>query len=748
MNQRLKTLKACYSSLLIGVLGVVLCLTSAGSYLEEEWGLAWLFKLRGTTVAPHEVVIVNIDKNSAESLQLPENPEKWSRAYYAQLIDKINKNNAAIIAFNIFFGEAHDPDNDGRMANMMVAGKNVVLSNYLKQYIPPNSEPRYDYRYEYLTEPLVVLEKAALGVAPFPLPKTVSTVKQFWAYKNSAGEIPTFPVIVFQSYVLRQAYPEFLQLINHIAPDLVVNLPKQFAELSGHYQTQDITRQLRTVFAKKIDPGHFEDLLVSANFSQEKERMLRAWFALITSQDILYFNHYGKSGAIQTITFADAMTSLSFNPNVYDNKIVMIGYSDNIEPERNHGFYTDLADDPGEALSSTEIAATAVANLIDNSWLKTLPLPQQLALVILWGVLLGVICRFLRYRYAVMLIFCLSAIYGGIAYYQFSRAALWIPLFIPLFAQTPSVLFLATCGHYLKNKKEQFNMFKAFTFYLPDDVVKNVVRKPEREAMDGFGELMQGVCLASDAGQYTTLSESMSPDELHVLMNQYYGVIFPHVAKTGGIISDVIGDAMLALWATPKIERTHRINACNAALSIKQSVADFNSAQPHYIRTRLGLHFGEMRLGNVGAADHYEYRAIGDIINTSTRIEGLNKFLGTDILASAPVIEGLDQFHTREMGVFILKGKTFPVKIYQLIGYSSRVDGQWLTLNNDFVRALRLFQGYQWVLALAAFEAIKKRYPNDGPTLFYIQYLSTRINAIPKNLPKGQEARIEIGNIT
>ncbi|NOS87565.1 MAG: CHASE2 domain-containing protein, partial [Methylococcaceae bacterium] len=140
MNQRLKTLKACYSSLLIGVLGVVLCLTSAGSYLEEEWGLAWLFKLRGTTVAPHEVVIVNIDKNSAESLQLPENPEKWSRAYYAQLIDKINKNNAAIIAFNIFFGEAHDPDNDGRMANMMVAGKNVVLSNYLKQYIPPNSE--------------------------------------------------------------------------------------------------------------------------------------------------------------------------------------------------------------------------------------------------------------------------------------------------------------------------------------------------------------------------------------------------------------------------------------------------------------------------------------------------------------------------------------------------------------------------------------------------------------------------------
>ena len=134
-------------------------------------------------------------------------------------------------------------------------------------------------------------------------------------------------------------------------------------------------------------------------------------------------------------------------------------------------------------------------------------------------------------------------------------------------------------------------MYKAFSFYLPDTVVTKITREPGMDAMNNFGELMEGVCMATDAGQYTTLSESLDPVELNNLMNQYYGVIFPHVKNTNGIISDVIGDAMLALWASPQAEIQHRMNACRAALAIKIAIERFNQFQIHQLPTRLGLHY-------------------------------------------------------------------------------------------------------------------------------------------------------------
>jgi adenylate cyclase len=314
--------------------------------------------------------------------------------------------------------------------------------------------------------------------------------------------------------------------------------------------------------------------------------------------------------------------------------------------------------------------------------------------------------------------------------------------------QTPLVLIVVTTSHFLKSTKDQQNMYKAFSFYLPDHVVSKIARQPGFDAMNNYGELMQGVCMATDAGQYTTLSETMDPLALNNLMNQYYGVMFPQVKKHHGIISDVIGDAMLALWAAPLLEAKSRINACHAALAIKTAIDNFNRTQPHQLPTRLGLHYGEMRLGNVGAVEHYEYRAVGDIVNTATRIEGLNKFLGTHILVSASVIESLPGFFTREMGVFILKGKTLPIMIFELIAPIDHIEPYWPPLVAAFTKALKLFQSYQWPKALEAFLDIKNEYPEDGPTHFYISYLRQRVSFLPEKHPDDHPARIEIGNIS
>jgi adenylate cyclase len=749
MDVCIKTSKACLSALLIGIFGAVLCLTNLGLYFEEELGLAWLFKFRGSMTSPKDVIIVNIDKTSAENLGLPEDPEKWPRAYYAKLIDQLNQKNPAIIAFNIYFDEDRDPENDTMLAKAIAGGKNIILSNYLKQYIVPSAYPSNEFRYERIIDPISVLDRAALGASPFPLPKTSSTVKKFCTYKKSAGDIPTFPVTVFQCYVIKKAYPETLQLLHQIDPVLESTLPKTFEQLTTEYKAVEIIQKIQSAFATKTKSlTQLDDLLTAAKYSPEKTHLLKSWFSLLKGSDSLYFNHYGKVGTITTIPFYQVLSGNNLNPELFNNKVILVGYSENIEPEKNQGFYTDFSSDNGETISSTEIAATAVANLIDNSWLKHFPLQYQFLLVLLWSVLLHGVCRLFTYKLAVSLILALSTGYVAFAYFRFTTAHVWFPLFVPIMLQTPVVLVVATISHFLKNKKDHQNMYKAFSFYLPDNVVSKIAREPGLDAMNDYGELMEGVCMATDAGQYTTLSETMDPLALNNLMNQYYGVIFPYVKNTNGIISDIIGDAMLALWAAPRAETQHRINACRAALAIKMAIECFNRSQAHQLPTRLGLHYGEMRLGNVGAMDHYEYRAVGDIINTATRIEGLNKLLGTDILVSAPVIEDLSEFFTREMGVFILKGKTFPVKVFELITPIEQLESHWLELNAAFTKALKLFQSYQWPKALEAFLDINNKHPDDGPTRFYISYLNQHLSLLPEKRHNEQAALIEIGNTT
>jgi len=742
----MKVFNICLSTLLIAIFGAVLCLTRMGLYLEEEIGLSLLFKLRGPLPAPDKVVIVSIDKASAQILHLPDDPEKWPRAYYAQLINKLNQQNPAIIAFNLHFGETRDSQNDAMLASAMAERRNIILSNYLKQYSIPSVDRQQLFRYERIIDPIPILDQAALGTAPFPLPKTSSTVKEFWAYKNSAGDIPTFPSTVFQCYVFKQVYAEIMPLLLKVKPALDTYLPTSFNRLTGEFNVLEVLQRIKAELANDSESlQQLEKLIIAGGFTSEKTRLIQSWLALLKERDSLYLNHYGNTETITTIPFYQAMVMDILNPDLFRDKIVLVGYSETIEPEKNQGLYTVFSNSSGGNISPIEIAATAVANLIDKSWIKPLVLKYQFLLVLGWGLLLIASCRLFSYKISLSLMAVFSSAYLSLAYYEFSTYYLWMPLCIPLMIQTPVVLIFSSILRFQQSKQENRNIHKAFSFYLPDDVVNQVTAKTGGGLMHDFGELMHGVCMATDAGQYTTLSETMNPLELNVLMNRYYGIMFPQVTQHHGIISDVIGDAMLALWAKPVADIQTRINACRAALEIKAAIDCFNQSQQHQLPTRLGLHYGEMRLGNVGAVDHFEYRAIGDTINTANRIEGLNKVLGTHILVSANVIEGLSGFSTREMGVFIMKGKTLPITIFELLEPNTP---EWPQLLSSFTNALKLFQSYQWHKALNLFIEIAKNFPADGPTRFYIGYLQQHLPFFGQNSNPEHAAIIEIGNIT
>jgi adenylate cyclase len=137
------------------------------------------------------------------------------------------------------------------------------------------------------------------------------------------------------------------------------------------------------------------------------------------------------------------------------------------------------------------------------------------------------------------------------------------------------------------------------------------------------------------------------------------------------------------------------------------------------LRTRIGLHSGQMLLGQVGAGQHYEYRAVGDIVNTASRLQALNKQLGTRVLVSEAAIEGLHDVVARPLGAFILAGKTASVRICELLGIGAAGAPQraeW-TL---FAEALGRYRAGDLPDAARRFEQVLNLAPNDGPARFYL----------------------------
>src|SRR6185436_13346720 len=168
-------------------------------------------------------------------------------------------------------------------------------------------------------------------------------------------------------------------------------------------------------------------------------------------------------------------------------------------------------------------------------------------------------------------------------------------------------------------------------------------------------------------------------------------------------------------------DRDLRARACRAAYDIAHAVDRFNDSSPDFkLPTRIGLHSGRLMLGPVGAIDHYEFRAVGDPVNATARIQELNKHLGTRLLASEDVLEGVDEFLTRRLGTFLLAGKTRPLVVHELICRREEADAEQVDAVASFGAALADWERQDWRQAAAGFgRLVEER--GDPASRFYAE---------------------------
>ena len=303
-------------------------------------------------------------------------------------------------------------------------------------------------------------------------------------------------------------------------------------------------------------------------------------------------------------------------------------------------------------------------------------------------------------------------------------------LSFPCFFSHLAAFLGANLINYLTAHRERQNVKTALGFYLPANVVTELTK--DLSFINKGDKKVYSTCLITDAENYTTLSERMTPEDLSTHMKEYYRYLFGEVKKMEGLVCNIIGDSMLALWPSAEPEIRLRKKGCQAALQIVHAVAQFNSKhQTKPLPTRIGLHCGYLLMDNIGAEDHFEYAPVGDIINTVSRIEGLNKRLATQILASEEALQGVAGIESREIGLFLLSGKKQPVTIYELFGTKEQTNN-WSRLCKDtFPEALILFRAGKWDKALAAFEQCLILDAEDGPSRFYAQLCESYLQKPP-----------------
>jgi adenylate cyclase len=722
----------------VGLMGLVFSFTHMARSFEEDLGLDLFFKLRGIQQPPTEAVVVSIDRDSAENLKIPDNPDKWPRSVHARLVDTLERAGAKAITFDVHFIEPKVTEDDHLFEQAIRRAGNVVLADAMRAKDIPTSSAGNDVSdtttIVKLTKPFEPFAQAATGTAPFVLPRIPFKVNQYWTFQQGAGDVPTFPVAALQLYGWEE-FGDLVQLVKQVTPAYAERVPADVEKERITRGLVGMIRDLRDLF--EGDPllgGKVREELERSGLrakDEDRYRRLKALINIYGGEASRYINFYGPPGTIPTIPYHQALQIGTESGPAFDvvkRKAVFVDLSEILLAKRKDSFYTVFSQGNGVFIGGVEIAASAFLNILDDATIVPISLPAHIGLLLSWGIIVGVLCRLLPISMAAGAMFGIAGLYLALAAYQFQSGQQWYPLVLPLLVQLPIGFGGAVLWNYVESERERKNIRNAFGLYLPNDVVDQLAK--DMANIKGTTQVVYGTCLFTDAGDYTALSEKMTPKELSDFLGRYFEALFQPVRKHGGLIVDLKGDSILAIWKGPQDDPALRKMACLAALEMSESVARFNqSVAPYSLPTRIGLHAGELTIGAVGAMDHYEYRPTGDVVNTASRVEGFNKYVGTQIAVSDEVIQGLDGLLTRQLGMFRLKGKGKPLGLHELVNRLEQVDQAQRETCMIFAEGLTAFRTRSWDQARAAFQQCIDVTEKDGPSQFYLalcdQYLKT-----------------------
>jgi len=683
------------------------------------------FLFRGPVPAGQELAIVAIDDDSLKSYgRWP-----WSRQVFSQLMERLKEAQPKVIGLDIIFAEKSET----AMTAMVQR-----LRKKITRRGPPGSR-----------EMLALLqEEEKAADADRRLAEVIGqgapTILGFYFKKVGAKVISAAPPRALEPTVIQVSTYNIVRRLGRKAKHLPiigaegveVNVPViTTAAAGGGYfnMIPDPDGAVRWypmaiaygpyVFAplSLVTLQHYLDnkpLMIAVSHLGVKEVRLGRDIIPVDRYGRLFINYLGPPGDFPTYSAKSVMEG-KVPAKAFKDKIVLVGATA-------VGVYDMRVTPFSGVFPGIEIQATIVDNVLRRNFLRLppySPLPELL-LILVFGIFLGLVLPRVSAIWVFLIGLYLLLGYIALNYIIFRYLKVNLDLFYPMLQ-----IILVSAGinlqSFLAEEKARASLKKAFQSYVAPSVVEEIIKNPALLRLGG--ERRELTIFFCDIRGFTTLSETLAPEDLAGILHDFLNPMSKIVVKHGGTIDKFMGDAIMALFGAPLHYPDHARRACETALEMIETLRALDQewvgqGRPT-IKIGVGINTGMVAVGNMGSDTLFDYTAIGDNVNLASRLEGLNKYYGSEIIVSDFTAATLNQeFILRELDLVRVKGKKQPVAIFELLGTAPPDPGLAKFLHL-YHQGLGLFRQRQWEESHNAFSSASELRPQDHHCHRYISLI-------------------------
>jgi len=363
------------------------------------------------------------------------------------------------------------------------------------------------------------------------------------------------------------------------------------------------------------------------------------------------------------------------------------------------------------------IQAHGVAQLLEDRVHPRLGFDWAIALTLafaLLGMAIGLLKKGIAFNVVVGLVLVTGWWVGSMLGFTYGFPL--VPLVAPTLGLALSLWMMDTLIGGAERKQRQF-VQGAFSRYVSPDVVNQLVENPE--ALTVKGDRREVSFIFTDVAGFTTLSEGLTAEKLSDTLNAYLDGACQIILEQKGTIDKFIGDAIMTIFNAPIPQGDHCERAVRCALAIDAYAEDFrkryNAEGIPIGVTRIGIHCGPAVVGNFGSSQRMDFTALGDTVNTAARCEGVNKYFGTRICATQPIVDQCQNVRFRPIGDVVLKGKTEAVTLYNPVTDAYAASPAYA----DYMAAYALLKAED-PKGADAVRQLKAKYPDDALIDFHL----------------------------
>ena len=405
----------------------------------------------------------------------------------------------------------------------------------------------------------------------------------------------------------------------------------------------------------------------------------------------------------------------------FKDKVVIVGASAQVAH--------DVFDTPMSPVTSgAGLHLQAMAAAIDHEFLHATPPKVRFALVGLAGLIAWSLVAFVRKPLICLgALVAVTAAYLGMARLFYDKTGLLL-LTVPVLAVFVLSGSFSLGFEYFLERLEKLRTRRTLERYVSKNLVKEILENPDSYYSSLRGIRVPVAILFSDLIGFTTLSEKADPEALVAQLNEYLTQMTSVIFRNGGTLDKFIGDAIMAVWGNVRSLGTAQdAKSCaRAAVGMRSALQQLNAKWHGEGRMGLGMgvgiNHGEVIVGNIGSHERMDPTVIGDAVNLASRLEGLTRVYGIDILIGASAAELVrDEFHLRSVARAQVKGKTKPVDVLTLVGARGEsVDLEFLKWLETYEEALEKFRARDFTDAKILFSRFLEFYPDDLLAKMYL----------------------------